>query len=155
VTRKDPTLLEDLRSCSTATLGDPMRPLLWVSKSHAKLARRCATWHRVSASRILNCSNARYRVSQSQEQGADPSRSRAQFDINGAAREPLERRRRRDHEPIACRVSLAPIARPATNALTQIGGVVIDADADTPRSRDIVDSIGMALPSSLSRSHAH
>ena len=36
---KDPTLLEDLRRLvEPVTLGDPMRPLLWVSKSHAKLA---------------------------------------------------------------------------------------------------------------------
>ena len=36
---KDPTLLVDLRRLvEPATMGDPMRPLLWVSKSHAKLA---------------------------------------------------------------------------------------------------------------------
>ena len=35
----DPTLLEDLRQLiEPITLGDPMRPLLWVSKSHKKLA---------------------------------------------------------------------------------------------------------------------
>src|SRR6266436_2771813 len=35
----DLTLLEDLRSLlEPATVGDPMRPLMWVSKSHAKLA---------------------------------------------------------------------------------------------------------------------
>ena len=35
----DPTLLEDLRRLvEPATMGDPMRPLMWVSKSHAKLA---------------------------------------------------------------------------------------------------------------------
>src|SRR3954470_3238016 len=39
VREKDPTLLADLRCLvEPATLGDPMRPLLWVSKSHAKLA---------------------------------------------------------------------------------------------------------------------
>ncbi len=39
LTRKDPTLLENLRRLvEPATMGDPMRPLLWVSKSHAKLA---------------------------------------------------------------------------------------------------------------------
>lgn len=37
---QDPTLLEDLRQLVEAvTLGDPVRPLLWVSKSHMKLAR--------------------------------------------------------------------------------------------------------------------
>ena len=36
---KDSTLLEDLRRLvEPATMGDPMRPLMWVSKSHAKLA---------------------------------------------------------------------------------------------------------------------
>jgi Rhodopirellula transposase DDE domain len=36
---KDPSLLDDLRRLvEPATMGDPMRPLLWVSKSHAKLA---------------------------------------------------------------------------------------------------------------------
>src|SRR5580765_7190490 len=36
---KDPTLLENLRRLvEPATMGDPMRPLMWVSKSHAKLA---------------------------------------------------------------------------------------------------------------------
>src|SRR3981081_1134301 len=36
---KDPTLPENLRHLvEPATMGDPMRPLMWVSKSHAKLA---------------------------------------------------------------------------------------------------------------------
>src|SRR5487761_2197107 len=35
---KDPTLLESLRQLvEPATMGDPMRALLWVSKSRAKL----------------------------------------------------------------------------------------------------------------------
>jgi hypothetical protein len=35
---KDPALLESLRQLvEPATMGDPMRPLMWVSKSHAKL----------------------------------------------------------------------------------------------------------------------
>src|SRR5271157_3568632 len=54
LTRKDPTLLEDLRQLlEPARLGDPMRPLLGVSKSHAKLATALRDMgHRVSASRI-------------------------------------------------------------------------------------------------------
>lgn len=37
--QKDPSLLDDLRRLlEPATMGDPMRPLMWVSKSHAKLA---------------------------------------------------------------------------------------------------------------------
>ena len=40
LTVKDPTLLEDLRRLvEPVTLGDLMRPLLWVSKSHVKLAK--------------------------------------------------------------------------------------------------------------------
>jgi hypothetical protein len=39
LTERDPTLLQDLkRIVEPATLGDPMRPLLWVSKSLDKLA---------------------------------------------------------------------------------------------------------------------
>ena len=39
LTATDPTLLDDLRRLvEPLTLGDPMRPLLWVSKSHMKLA---------------------------------------------------------------------------------------------------------------------
>ena len=51
---KDPTLLDDLKKLlQPATVGDPMRPLLWVSKSHAKLAAALrAMGHQVSASRI-------------------------------------------------------------------------------------------------------
>ena len=42
--KKDPTLLEDLRKLlEPATVGDPMRPLLWVSKSHVKLAAALGT----------------------------------------------------------------------------------------------------------------
>jgi hypothetical protein len=54
LTVTDPTLLEDLRQLlEPATMGDPMRPLLWVSKSHAKLtAALCAMGHRVAKSSI-------------------------------------------------------------------------------------------------------
>ena len=54
LTRKDPTLLEDLRGLlQPATLGDPMRPLLRVSKSQAKLAAALREMgHSVSATRL-------------------------------------------------------------------------------------------------------
>jgi hypothetical protein len=54
LTRTDLTLLEDLRRLlEPATVGDPMRPLMWVSKSHAKLAAALRLMgHEVSASRI-------------------------------------------------------------------------------------------------------
>src|SRR5580765_3512152 len=50
IQEKDPTLLADLRRLvEPATLGDPMRPLLWVSKSHAKLSYGlCAMGHSIS-----------------------------------------------------------------------------------------------------------
>jgi hypothetical protein len=54
LTVTDPTLLEDLRQLlEPATMGDPMRPLLWVSKSHAKLAAAlCAMGHPIAKSSI-------------------------------------------------------------------------------------------------------
>lgn len=85
LTRKDPTLLEDLRKLlKPATLGDPMRPLLWVWKSHAKLAAALRDMgHRVSASRILQLLQRlgyRRRVNRkSKEGGRHPDRD-AQFE---------------------------------------------------------------------------
>ena len=54
LTAKDATLLDDLRRLlEPATMGDPMRPLLWVSKSHAKLADALrAMGHRIAKSSI-------------------------------------------------------------------------------------------------------
>jgi len=48
---QDSTLREDLRRIvEPATLGDPMRPLLWVSKSHDKLAAALREMgHKISA----------------------------------------------------------------------------------------------------------
>ena len=50
----DPTLLEDLRQLiEPVTLGDPVRPLLWVSKSHQKLAAALrAQGHTVSPNTV-------------------------------------------------------------------------------------------------------
>ena len=50
MTETDATLLDDLkRLVEPATLGDPMRPLIWVSKSLTKLASALtAMGHRVS-----------------------------------------------------------------------------------------------------------
>jgi len=50
----DPTLLENLgRLLEPATMGDPMRPLMWVSKSRAKLAAALREMgHKISASSI-------------------------------------------------------------------------------------------------------
>ena len=54
LTAADPTLLADLRRLlEPSTLGDPMRPLLWVSKSHVKLASALGSMgHRVAKSSI-------------------------------------------------------------------------------------------------------
>src|SRR6266478_8227252 len=54
LTQTDPTVMEDLRRLlEPATVGDPMRPLIWVSKSHAKLAAALREMgHEISASRI-------------------------------------------------------------------------------------------------------
>ena len=54
VQEKDLTLLADLRRLvEPATHGDPMRPLLWVSKSHAKLADALyAMDHPISPNRV-------------------------------------------------------------------------------------------------------
>jgi len=54
LTVADPALLDDLRRVlEPATMGDPMRPLLWVSKSHAKLAAALrAMGHQIGKSSI-------------------------------------------------------------------------------------------------------
>ena len=57
LTQIEPTLLADLRAIlEPSTLGDPIRPLLWVSKSHAKLASALvALGHRVAPSSLPAC----------------------------------------------------------------------------------------------------
>src|SRR5271166_2840791 len=51
---RDPTLIDDLRRIvEPATLGCPVRPLLWVSKSHDKLAVALQRMgHRISANSV-------------------------------------------------------------------------------------------------------
>ena len=55
LTQTDPTVVEDLkRLLEPATVGDPMRPLMWVSKSRAKLAVALrAMGHKISEGRHL------------------------------------------------------------------------------------------------------
>ncbi len=82
---KDPTLLEDLRKLlEPATVGDPMRPLLWVSKSHAKLAAALSEMgHQVSASRIpqlLERLGYRRQVNRKTKEGAKHPDRDAQFE---------------------------------------------------------------------------
>ena len=75
LTRTDATLLDDLRRIiEPSTLGDPMRPLLWVSKSHAKLAAAlCAMGHQVAESSITKLLEQLHyhRPSKSQDQGSE------------------------------------------------------------------------------------
>jgi len=54
LSQSDPTVLADLRGLlESATMGDPMRPLLWVSKSREKLATALrAMNHAISANTV-------------------------------------------------------------------------------------------------------
>jgi hypothetical protein len=81
----DPTLLADLqRLLDPATVGDPMRPLMWVSKSHAKLAAALRDMgHEVSASRIpklLECLGYRRQVNRKTKEGSHHPDRDAQFE---------------------------------------------------------------------------
>ena len=90
LTETDATLLDDLRQLlEPATKGDPMRPLLWVSKSHAKLAAAlCTMGHQVSKStipKLLELLHYRRQVNRKTlESSSNPDRD-AQFEhINTA-----------------------------------------------------------------------
>ena len=86
---KDPTLLADLeRLLEPATMGDPMRPLRWVSKSHDKLARALrAMGHKVSSSSIPKLLGelkyCRHSNRKTKEGGKHPDRD-AQFEYINA-----------------------------------------------------------------------
>ena len=85
LTQTDPTLLEDLqRLLEPAILGDPMRLLVWVSKSHAKLAAALRSMgHQVSASRIpqlLERLNYRRQVNRKTKEGSHHPDRDAQFE---------------------------------------------------------------------------
>jgi hypothetical protein len=90
LTVTDPTLLEDLRQLlEPATMGDPMRPLLWVSKSHAKLAGAlCAMGHQIAKSsipKLLGLLKYRRQVNRKTLEGSrNPDRD-AQFEHINAA----------------------------------------------------------------------
>jgi DDE family transposase len=91
LTATDPTLLDDLRRLlEPATMGDPMRPLRWVSKSHAKLAAAlCAMGHQIGKSsipKLLDLVGYRRQVNRKPLEGSrNPDRD-AQFEhINAAA----------------------------------------------------------------------
>src|SRR4051794_1200016 len=93
VTARDATLLGDLeRLLEAATMGDPMRPLRWVSKSHEKLATALrGMGHKVSASTIPKLLErldyCRHVNRKTKDGGQHPDRD-AQFEhINAKARE--------------------------------------------------------------------
>ncbi len=87
---KDPTLLESLRQLvEPATMGDPMRPLLWVSKSHAKLAAALREMgHKVADSsipKLLGLLKYRRQVNRKTLEGSHNPDRNAQFEhINTA-----------------------------------------------------------------------
>ena len=85
LTQIDPTLLADLRAIlEPSTLGDPMRPLLWVSKSYAKLAAALvALGHRVAASSLpglLEQAGYRRQVNRKSLEGSRHPDRNAQFE---------------------------------------------------------------------------
>src|SRR5271169_426587 len=86
---KDPTLLADLeRLLEPATMGDPMRALRWVSKSHDKLATALrAMGHKVSSSSIPKLLGelkyCRHSNRKTKESGKHPDRD-AQFEYINA-----------------------------------------------------------------------
>ena len=90
LTASDATLLDDLvRLLEPATMGDPMRPLRWVSKSHAKLAVALrAMGHRIgksSIAKLLGLLNYRRHVNRKTLEGSrNPDRD-AQFEHINAA----------------------------------------------------------------------
>jgi len=86
----DPTLLENLgRLLEPATMGDPMRPLMWVSKSRAKLAAGLREMgHKISASsipKLLGLLNYSRQVNRKTLEGSHNPDRNAQFEhINTA-----------------------------------------------------------------------
>jgi hypothetical protein len=87
---KDPTLLEDLRRLvEPATMGDPIRPLLWVSKSHAKLAAALREMgHKIADSsipKLLGLLKYRRQVNRKTLEGSHNPDRNAQFEHINAA----------------------------------------------------------------------
>ena len=83
--QSDPTLLQDLRRIvEPATLGDPMRPLLWVSKSHQKLAAALVDLgHKVSRGtlpQLLEAIGYRRQANQKTREGNQHPDRNAQFE---------------------------------------------------------------------------
>lgn len=90
LTGTDPTLLEHLRQLvEPAIMGDPMRPLMWVSKSHAKLAAALREkGHKIADSsipKLLSLLKYRRQVNRKTLEGSHNPDRNAQFEhINTA-----------------------------------------------------------------------
>src|SRR5450631_270144 len=87
---KDPTLLEDLRLLvEPVTMGDPMRPLMWVSKSRAKLAAALREMgHKITANsvpKLLEALKYRRQVNRKTLEGSHNPDRNAQFEHINAA----------------------------------------------------------------------
>ena len=87
---KDPTLLENLRQLlESTTMGDPMRPLMWVSKSHAKLAAALREMgHKIADSsipKLLGMLKYSRRVNRKTLEGSHNPDRNAQFEHINAA----------------------------------------------------------------------
>ncbi len=85
LTARDPTLLEDLRRLAEpVTRGDPMRPLLWVSKSQAKLAAALrAMGHRIcpnTVRKLLHQLGYSRHVNRKADEGSHHADRDAQFE---------------------------------------------------------------------------
>jgi hypothetical protein len=90
LTGADSTLLEDLRQLvEPTTMGDPMRPLMWVSKSHAKLALALREMgHKVANSsipKLLGELKYRRQVNRKTLEGSHNPDRNAQFEHINAA----------------------------------------------------------------------
>jgi hypothetical protein len=86
LSERDPTLVADLqRLAEPATMGDPMRPLKWVSKSPAKLAKALReSGHEVSANTVAKLLETKLEYSRQfnrkTHEGASHSDRSAQFE---------------------------------------------------------------------------
>src|SRR5271156_1409368 len=90
LTETDPTLLDDLlQLVEPATMGDPMRPLLWVAKSRAKLSAGLrAMGHKITASsipKLLALLKYRRQVNRKTLEGSHNPDRNAQFEHINAA----------------------------------------------------------------------
>jgi hypothetical protein len=125
LTVKDPTLLENLRLLvEPATMGDPMRPLLWVSKSHEKLAAALRELgHKIKKSsipKLLGLLKYRRQVNRKTLEGSRNPDRNAQFEhINAvamatqAAGQPVISIDTKKKEPIGCYKNGGSDYRPA------------------------------------------